>query len=99
MLDVVEVCYRPWHRKVHGADLSHQALQLLLADMSLRGRDGEHLVQLLEFLLGEGYHTSFCVNSPPQEFLNTVPVALPHIKLLTACWVLGFPRQGQKEPF
>ena len=51
---MVEVCYRPWHSKVHGAKLAHQALQILPADASLRDQDCEQLCQLLNFSLKEG---------------------------------------------
>ena len=38
---MVEVRYRPWYRKVHGAELAHQALHILAADVGLCGRNGE----------------------------------------------------------
>ena len=59
---MVEVCYRPYHREVHGTKIAYQVLQLLLSDAVLRGWDGENLGQILKFSIGEGYRYGFCVN-------------------------------------
>ena len=66
-LDVVEVCYRSGHCKLHGAEFSHQALQFLPAHPALRGRDGEQLEELQVFLLWKGNHDCLRVNPPPQH--------------------------------
>ena len=79
---MLDVCYRPCNREVHGAKIGHQALQLLLADVVLCGRDGKQLVHILKFSLGEGYCSGFCVGFPPQDFVHTGPVALPCLELL-----------------
>ena len=81
---MVEVCYRPWNFEVHGAELFYQALQILPTNAALRRRDGGQLVQLLEFPLGEGYHTGLCVDCPPKDFLHTGTVSLPHLEILQA---------------
>ena len=96
---MVEVCYRLWHREVHGADLSHQALHLLPSDAPFRGQDGDELIRFLKFLLLEGYRTGLCVNHPFPDFLHTGSVSLPHLELLRTHGVLGFSRQGREEPF
>ena len=74
---VVEVCYIPWHREVHGAKLSHQAIQLLPTGAALRGRGGKQMGQILDFLIREGYLAGFCVEFSPHNFLHTSPVSLP----------------------
>ena len=96
---MIEVCYQPWYRKVHGAELSHQVLQLLPADAPLRGWDGEELLQFLKFSLRKGYCTGFCVDCPPQNSLPKGPVAFPRLDLLHAHGVLGFYGKGQGNYF
>ena len=50
-MDVVEVCYSSGHRKVHGAELPHQALQFLPYHTALYGRDGEEFKEFQVFPL------------------------------------------------
>ena len=98
-LDVVDVCYRSGHRKVHGSEFPHQALQFLQAHPTLHGRDGEKLEEFQVFRLWEGNCAHFCVNQPPQNFFLAGPVAIAYHQLLDADGILGFTRKGRKNPF
>ena len=95
---MVEVCYCPWQCELHGADISHQSLDILLSDAVLHGPDGNQLEELLIFLLGEGDCACLCVNCPLQYFLHTGTFTLPHPEIIHAYQVIRFSRQGREDP-
>ena len=76
-LYLIEVCYLPWYCEVRGAEIYHQALQLLMAIAALRGCDDKQMVQLIKFSLRERYWDGLCVNLISQDFLHTSTVSLP----------------------
>ena len=76
-LDVVKVCHWPWYLKVHGEELTHQALYLLSDNATLRFRNGQKGEEFVEISLREGFFSRLHVNCPPYKFLDTGPVYLP----------------------
>ena len=84
---------------MHGAEFSHQALQFLLDYPALRGRGVDKLKEFKVFYIWEGDRAYFRVNQPPQNLFHSGPVALACHQIFDADGVLGFTRQGHKNPF
>ena len=84
---------------MHGEEFLQQALQFLPAYPELRGRDGKQLEELQVFLLWKGNRARLCVDLPTQHLFFAGPVALACHQLLDADKILGFARQGRKNPF
>ena len=76
MLGWVQVFRHPWHREVHGAELLHQALKILLSHLKLNRPYVHKGKGFRKIALWEGDCSHICVNIPPQDFLDTGPVAL-----------------------
>ena len=98
-MGVVEVCYRSGHRKVHGAEFPHQALQFLPAHPEMRGWDSKQLEELQVFSLRKGNLARLRVDPPPQHLFFAGPVALACHQFLDAGVIIGLARRGRKKPF
>ena len=91
-LDVVEACHHHWHRKVHGVELTNQALQIFPADVAFYGQD------IQEGLLQEGDFARLSVYRKNKDLLDTGPVFLPHQEVLDGHQMLYFFGQGWGDP-
>ena len=96
-LDVVEVCYRYWHRKVQGSKITKQVLQIFPDDTTFCGRNIQKVKELLELPFWEGYFACLHVKHHPKDFLDTGPVSLPCQELLETHQVIFILGQGQEE--
>ena len=51
---------------MHGAELPHQVIELFPSYPPVGRRNGQHVLQFLEFALWEGD----CLNDPPEDLLE-----------------------------
>ena len=93
------MCHCSGHREVHEVDFPHQAPQFLLDYPELHGQDGEKLEEFHMFSLCKANRARLRVNQPPQNLFYAGPVALACHQFLDADRILGFARQGRKNPF
>ena len=91
-LDVVEVCYHPCNRNVHGSEPPNQALYILPAHTALRHQYVHQGHYFPNLALREGDCSHLRVNCTPRELLDTVPVTLSCQEFLQYHWVFGISR-------
>ena len=75
--------HQSWHRKVHGADLPHQMLYILTANVVLSRWSVQKGEESPKLLLQEGNRSCIRVKYPPQDLLDAGPVALSRQEFLT----------------
>ena len=94
---MVEFYHRHWHRKLHGAKLSNQALQIFPTNTTWCIRNIQKVKELLELPLLEGDVACLHVNHPPKDFLGIGPVSIPCQELLENHQVIFILGRGQEE--